>query len=208
MSTPPAPTPPPGWTLPRLRIDAEGTWYDDDVEITHPGIVANLQGNLRRDAEGYFIRTRVRIPVLVADVPGYTGGYDWTVPADATYEAEIRISDAWDGSPSDVSDTPFTILAPGIVALPDPLDLGTILTGTTKHDTLHFENPGTATLSITSITSSHAEFRVSRTAFSIPAGETDTVTVLYHPLTAGADSALGLRLGSPLRSWTGATVDD
>ena len=69
MSTPPAPTPPPSWTLPRLRIDVEGTWYDDDVEITHPGVVANLQGNLRRDAEGYFIQTRVRIPVVVADVP-------------------------------------------------------------------------------------------------------------------------------------------
>ena len=69
MSTPPVPTPPPGWTLPRLRIDAEGAWYDDDVEITHPGVVANLQGNLRRDAEGYFIQTRGRIPVVVADVP-------------------------------------------------------------------------------------------------------------------------------------------
>ena len=70
MSTPPAaPTPPPAWTLPRLRIDAEGVWYDDDVEITHAGIVANLRGNLRRDAEGYFIQTRVRIAVEVADVP-------------------------------------------------------------------------------------------------------------------------------------------
>ena len=70
MSTPPAAPPPPsGWTLPRLRIDAEGVWYDDDVEITHAGIVANLRGNLRRDAEGYFIQTRVRIAVEVADVP-------------------------------------------------------------------------------------------------------------------------------------------
>lgn len=64
MSTPPA-----EWTLPRLRIDADGAWYDDDVEITHPGILANLRGNLQRDAVGYFIQTRVRIPVDVADVP-------------------------------------------------------------------------------------------------------------------------------------------
>src|SRR3982074_67329 len=57
------------WQLPKLRVDVDGTWYDDDVEITHPGVLANLRGNLRRDAEGYFIQTRVRIPVTVDDVP-------------------------------------------------------------------------------------------------------------------------------------------
>lgn len=62
-------TPPAEWRLPRLRVDVDGTWYDDDVEITHPGILANLRGNLRRDGGGYFIQTRVRIPVDVADVP-------------------------------------------------------------------------------------------------------------------------------------------
>jgi len=59
----------PQFTLPKLRVDVDGVWYDDDVEITHPGIVANLRGNLRRDGEGYFIQTRVRIPVVVDDVP-------------------------------------------------------------------------------------------------------------------------------------------
>ena len=57
------------WTLPTLRIDVDGNWYDDDVEITHHGVLANLRGNLRRDAEGYFIQTRVRIPVTVDDAP-------------------------------------------------------------------------------------------------------------------------------------------
>ncbi len=47
----------------------DGDWFDDDVQITHPGILANLRGNLRRDADGYFIQTRVRIPVEVDDVP-------------------------------------------------------------------------------------------------------------------------------------------
>jgi uncharacterized protein len=59
----------PGWTLPKLRVDVDGHWYDDDVEITHHGVLANLRGNLRRDAEGYFLQTRVRIPVTVDDVP-------------------------------------------------------------------------------------------------------------------------------------------
>jgi hypothetical protein len=62
-------TPPAEWTLPRLRIDESGDWYDDDVQVTHPGILANLRTNLRRDARGYFVQTRVRIPVDVADAP-------------------------------------------------------------------------------------------------------------------------------------------
>jgi hypothetical protein len=62
-------TPPAEWTLPRLRIDREGDWFDDDVRITHAGVLANLRENLRRDGRGYFIQTRVRIPVEVEDVP-------------------------------------------------------------------------------------------------------------------------------------------
>jgi hypothetical protein len=57
------------WALPALRVDVDGEWWDDDVQITHPGVVANLRGNLQRDGGGYFIQTRVRIPVQVADAP-------------------------------------------------------------------------------------------------------------------------------------------
>jgi uncharacterized protein len=62
-------TSPSEWTLPALRIDIDGDWHDGDVQITHPGVLANLRGNLRRDCDGYFIQTRVRIPVTVADTP-------------------------------------------------------------------------------------------------------------------------------------------
>ena len=64
-----AAVPPSEWKLPALRVDVDGEWWDDDVQITHPGVLANLRGNLRRDAEGYFIQTRVRIPVKVIDAP-------------------------------------------------------------------------------------------------------------------------------------------
>jgi hypothetical protein len=64
---------PAGWTLPTLRIDVDGDWWDGDVQITHAGILGNLRGNLRRDAAGYFIQTRVRIPVEVADAPLVVG---------------------------------------------------------------------------------------------------------------------------------------
>ena len=62
-------TPEAAWTLPKLRVDVNGDWFDDDVEITHAGILANLRSGLRHDAQGYFIQTRVRIPVEVEDVP-------------------------------------------------------------------------------------------------------------------------------------------
>ena len=62
-------TPPSEWKLPDLRVDRDGDWYDEGVQVTHPGILANLRGTLRRDADGYFIQTRVRIPVRVDDVP-------------------------------------------------------------------------------------------------------------------------------------------
>ena len=58
------------WTLPRLTVNREGEWLHEGQEITHPGILANLMRNLRRDAAGYFIQAGpVRVPVEVADVP-------------------------------------------------------------------------------------------------------------------------------------------
>jgi hypothetical protein len=70
MPEPDAPVPPPArWTLPKLRIDRNGDWFDGDVQITHPGILADLRATLKRDAGGYFIQTQVRIPVVVEDAP-------------------------------------------------------------------------------------------------------------------------------------------
>ena len=66
VADPNAPAP---WRLPRLRVDVDGDWFDDDVAITHAGILANLRSLLKRDAQGYFIQTRVRIPVEIAEVP-------------------------------------------------------------------------------------------------------------------------------------------
>ena len=57
------------WRLPKLRVDVNGDWFDGDVEVTHPGVLASLRSGLRRDAEGYFIQARVRVPVEVTDAP-------------------------------------------------------------------------------------------------------------------------------------------
>jgi len=97
---------PEDWKLPRLRVDVNGDWYDDDVEVTHPGVLANLRSNLRRDADGYFIQTRVRIPVEVADVP-------WVVTRVELRDERLR-GLLNDGSEADID--PATLrLGPGDV---------------------------------------------------------------------------------------------
>lgn len=65
-----SPGDPSEWTLPRLAINRDGEWLHEGQEITHPGILANLRGNLRRDEGGYFVQAGpVRVPVEVADAP-------------------------------------------------------------------------------------------------------------------------------------------
>jgi uncharacterized protein len=59
-----------GWRLPRLRIARDGAWYDDDQEVTHEGVRANLWSNLRVDAQGHHLQVGpTRIPVEVEDAP-------------------------------------------------------------------------------------------------------------------------------------------
>lgn len=48
---------------------------------------------------------------FVADADGHAGAYAWTVPPVPTATAEVRVSDAWDGSPVDAGNGPFTIAA-------------------------------------------------------------------------------------------------
>jgi hypothetical protein len=99
-------TPPSEWTLPALRVDVDGEWHDGDVPITHPGVLANLRGNLRRDAAGYFIQTRVRIPVEVADAPFVV----------TRIERRADVLHAWlnDGTDQDVDPTTLRV-GPGDV---------------------------------------------------------------------------------------------
>lgn len=58
--------------------------------------------------------------LLVAQIEGYLGTYAWTVPAQATTTAEVRVRDAWDANPSDVSNAVFTITVSGSLALVEP----------------------------------------------------------------------------------------
>ncbi len=58
------------WALPRLRIDRDGAWFHEEAEVTHAGVLANLQGNLRVDAEGHYLQIgSARVRVEVEDTP-------------------------------------------------------------------------------------------------------------------------------------------
>jgi hypothetical protein len=53
-----------------FRIDREGTWRHEGVEVTHPGVLRNLYANLRADASGYHLQAGpLRVPVQVDDTP-------------------------------------------------------------------------------------------------------------------------------------------
>jgi hypothetical protein len=53
-----------------FRIDREGAWRHEEVEVTHPGVLRNLYANLRVDATGHYLQVGpMRIPVQVDDAP-------------------------------------------------------------------------------------------------------------------------------------------
>lgn len=53
-----------------FRIDREGAWRHEGVEVTHPGVLRNLYANLRVDGGGYHLRAGpLRVPVQVDDAP-------------------------------------------------------------------------------------------------------------------------------------------
>ncbi|MBI5168531.1 MAG: hypothetical protein HZA61_03490 [Candidatus Eisenbacteria bacterium] len=142
--------------------------------------------------------------VTIADVEGYAGTYAWTVPNDPTATAEVRVRDAADSNPSDVSNAVFTIaqvFTPQYDALPSLLDMGNVDVTIGEFATFTLSDPGTAALNVTNVTSDNPRFTPVRTIFSIPAGGSDTLGVWFRPLAAGADSAqltvYGNDAGSP-----------
>ena len=53
-----------------FRIDREGAWRHEGVEVTHPGILRNLYANLRAEGDSYLLQAGPwRIPVQVDDTP-------------------------------------------------------------------------------------------------------------------------------------------
>lgn len=53
-----------------FRIDRDGAWHHEGVEVTHPGVLRNLYANLRAEGEAHHLQVGpVRVPVEVDDAP-------------------------------------------------------------------------------------------------------------------------------------------
>lgn len=74
-----------------FRIDRDGAWRHEGVEVTHPGVLRNLFANLRTDGEGYHIQAGpLRVPVQVDDTPFVVVRAE---PADPRGTIEAYLSD-------------------------------------------------------------------------------------------------------------------
>ncbi len=121
----------------------------------------------------------------IADVAGYLGKYDWTVPWDGTTQAKVRVTDAWDSSPQDSSNAVFTIPAPRLIETPVALDHGTQNAGTSTVLPLTLKNGGSTILHVTAIGTGTGVYAVGRTGMTLAAGQQDTVGVWFMPVYGG-----------------------
>jgi photosystem II stability/assembly factor-like uncharacterized protein len=118
---------------------------------------------------------------LVAEVEGYRGRYAWTVPYDATASARVLVSDGWDQAPADSSDLGFTIPLALIAESPASLGYGSHAIGSGTLGVVTVTNPGTAPLTLSSITTGSAAFQAGRSTLTVGAGGSDTLGVTFAP---------------------------
>jgi hypothetical protein len=136
---------------------------------------------------------------LVATAPAPANYWYWTIPNLPTSEARIRVSDAYDGTPMDESDDPFSIVVPAVVSSRTDLDFVQVPIGWSATDTLSLVNNGTATLVVSSVSvAGGGPFTPTRTSFSIPPGGADTLAVIFEPIAVGSyDDTLVIASNAP-----------
>ena len=67
-----------------FRIDRDGVWCHEGVEVTHPGVLRNLYANLRAEGDRHHLQVGpLRIPVQVDDAPFVVLRADSTAEPDA-----------------------------------------------------------------------------------------------------------------------------
>jgi hypothetical protein len=53
-----------------FRIDRDGAWLHEGLEVTHPGVLRNLYANLRVEGDVHYLQVGPRrVPVQVDDAP-------------------------------------------------------------------------------------------------------------------------------------------
>jgi len=84
-----------GEGVPTFRIDKEGNWHHEGVEVTHEGVHLYLYSLLQRDEEGnYYLETEgQRWPVEVEDVPFVVVGLTEVTSDQGDKELIIRLND-------------------------------------------------------------------------------------------------------------------
>jgi hypothetical protein len=122
---------------------------------------------------------------ITPSTPAAAGSFLWTVPGTASSAARLRVSDAADGDPADTSTGVFTIAVSSVAVGPDHLDFGDVSVGAWARDTLTITNSGTGTLVVYSAGAGGPSFAPGRTSFSIPAGGSDTLGVVFAPGAPG-----------------------
>ncbi len=136
---------------------------------------------------------------IAASVPGSAGMYTWAIPNVKTTQARVRIAEASDNSPIDSSNANFTLSVAEITSNRTAIQFGMVGVGEMKTDTIRITNTGTAPLVISDITTQSAAFAVSRHSFTVAAGASDTLTIIFAPLVgATAVDTLSLDANAPI----------
>jgi hypothetical protein len=156
-------------------------------EIWQPGSVHDITWNAANVA---MARIQYRRALgdpweVVAEVEGYRGRFPWTVPFDATAEARVEVSDAWDAAPADSSDQAFTISLPLIAEEPASVGYGSHAIGTEVTQVLTVTNAGTTLLVVSAITTGTSAFHAGRSSMYVPVGQSDTLGVTFRPVRPG-----------------------
>lgn len=107
-------------------------------------------------------------------------------PAASAYAASIVVAYNAVTSPDSIAVTGNGVLpAPIFSVSPAVLDLGTVHVDSVKRDTFVVTNSGNASLTITSLVSTHGDFSVSPAADTIPAGSDGACVVTFAPTAGG-----------------------
>ncbi len=123
---------------------------------------------------------------IQSGIPCAAGSHAWTIPDTPSDECLVRVSDASDSDPSDVSDDLFTI-GQGAPCRVDPtsLDFGSFVVPDSSDLTFTITNTGGGTLTGV-VTETCLDYRVlGDPAYSLTDGQSKTFTVRFRPLVAG-----------------------
>lgn len=164
-----------------------GAVKDSTLTITNGGNdTLRISAITVDDARFMLVSSVANIP------PAGTLGFTVRFSPDATgaFNGSFTITSNASGSPHVIAVDGVGVNDPAISFDPAELDFGEVETGKSKDLPLTIHNTGTLTLSVTALTSSHADFVPQHTAFEIPGGASFAATIRFTP------SAIGDRAGT------------